>query len=89
MAGELREGVEGLIPKEEMDEAASKLKAGETIKCEVTSQDTVDRRLFLSAKNIGAERPAQPQRKYASVEAPAGTLGDLIKEKLGGKLDLK
>ncbi|NUO54224.1 MAG: 30S ribosomal protein S1 [Polyangiaceae bacterium] len=85
----LREGVEGLIPKEEMDEAASKLKAGETIKCEVTSQDTVDRRLFLSAKNIGAERPAQPQRKYASVEAPAGTLGDLIKEKLGGKLDLK
>jgi small subunit ribosomal protein S1 len=86
----LREGVEGLIPKEEMDEASGKLKAGETVKCEVTSQDTVDRRLFLTTKNIGAERPAQQQqRKYASVEAPGGTLGDLIKEKLGGKLDLK
>ncbi|MBL9022119.1 MAG: 30S ribosomal protein S1 [Myxococcales bacterium] len=85
----LRDGVEGLIPKEELDEAASKVKAGETVKCEVTSQDTVDRRLFLTAKNIGAERPAQPQRKYTEDSKAAGTLGDLIKEKLGGKLELK
>jgi small subunit ribosomal protein S1 len=85
----LRDGVEGLIPKEELDEAASKVKAGETVKCEVTSQDTVDRRLFLTAKNIGAERPAQPQRKYTEESKAAGTLGDLIKEKLGGKLELK
>jgi small subunit ribosomal protein S1 len=61
------------------------------IKCEVMSLDTIDRRIFLSAKNIGAERPAgAPARKHHEADRPAaGTLGDLIKEKLGGKLDLK
>ncbi len=84
----LREGVEGLIPKEDVEEPESKIKIGDAIRCEVTSQDTVDRRLFLSMRNIGAERPAQAQRKYEEPKA-AGTLGDLIKEKLGGKLELK
>ncbi|NUP14093.1 MAG: 30S ribosomal protein S1 [Polyangiaceae bacterium] len=85
----LREGVEGLIPKEELDDA-SKYKVGDPIKCEVMSLDTIDRRIFLTAKNIGAERPATATRKHHEADRPAaGTLGDLIKEKLGGKLDLK
>ncbi len=84
----LREGVEGLIPKEEIDDL-SKVKVGDKLKCEMMSIDTIDRRIFLTAKNIGAERPAQPQRKHEDRPAAAGTLGDLIKEKLGGKLDLK
>ncbi|MBK8937206.1 MAG: 30S ribosomal protein S1 [Polyangiaceae bacterium] len=86
----MREGVEGLIPKEELDDL-SKYKIGDVIKCEVMSLDTIDRRIFLSAKNIGAERPAgAPARKHHEADRPAaGTLGDLIKEKLGGKLDLK
>ena len=97
----LREGVEGLISQQDVLEAeGTKIKMGDTVKCEVTSVDTIDRRLFLTMKNIGAERPApeQPKRsaKKASSEGGAddkpapGTLGDLIKEKLGNKLgDLK
>jgi small subunit ribosomal protein S1 len=85
----LREGVEGLIPKEEFDEVGANAKVGQNVKCEVTSLDTVDRRLFLTMKNIGAERPAgRPQKKYEADNQTGGTLGDLIKEKLG-KLDLK
>ncbi|MFO0550008.1 MAG: 30S ribosomal protein S1 [Polyangiaceae bacterium] len=84
----LRDGVEGLIPKEEIDESAGKIKPGDKVKCEVSSLDMGDRRLFLTMKNIGAERPAAPARKQDDQKS-AGTLGDLIKEKLGGKLDLK
>jgi small subunit ribosomal protein S1 len=47
-------------------------------------------------KNIGMEKPApapkQMRKKVAAEEddrSSANTLGDLIKEKLGGKLDLK
>jgi len=85
----LREGVEGLIPKEEMEDI-TKIKIGDKLKCEVTSIDTIDRRLFLTMKNVGAERPAgsPAQKKSYEDSKAAGTLGDLIKEKLGGKLEL-
>ncbi len=98
----LREGVEGLISQSDVVEPDdAKLKPGDKVKCEVTSVDTVDRRLFLTMKNIGAERPAEEKpapkargKKAGGAEAEEkavpGTLGDLIKEKLGGKLgDLK
>ena len=98
----LREGVEGLISQQDVDEPeGAKIKVGDKVKCEVTSVDTVERRLFLSMKNVGAERaaedqPKRPSRKKSSGggaeedKAAAGTLGDLIKEKLGNKLgDLK
>ncbi|HTJ83396.1 MAG TPA: 30S ribosomal protein S1 [Polyangiaceae bacterium] len=85
----LRDGVEALISKEDVDEAAAP-KPGGTVKCEVTSLDTLERRLFCSMKNIGTERPAGQQRRVADHQPQgAGTLGDLIKEKLAGKLDLK
>ena len=86
----LREGVEGFIAKEELDEEGQKAKPGDTIRCEVMSLDTSERRIFLTSKNIGADRPAPAPRKVQEETAkPAGTLGDLIKEKLGGKLELK
>ena len=89
----LREGVEGLISSQDVVEAeGTKLKQGDVVKCEVASVDTIDRRLFMSMRNIGAERqPSAPQkpRKEGEQGPAAGTLGDLIKEKLGGKLDLK
>jgi small subunit ribosomal protein S1 len=95
----VREGVEGLISQQDVVEPEDgKIKSGDKVKCEVTSVDTIERRLFLSMKNVGAERPAEehaarPQkaRKKAGgdEEKAPGTLGDLIKEKLGGKLDLK
>jgi small subunit ribosomal protein S1 len=101
----LREGVEGLVSQTDVVEPeGGKLKVGDKVKTEVTSVDTVDRRLFLTMKNIGVEKPAAPERaaKTKSVSGSsstsavadddkpaAGTIGDLIKEKLGGKLDLK
>ena len=92
----LREGVEGLISQSDVQEPEEgKLKVGDKVKAEISSLDTVDRRLFLTMKNIGMERPApvqhqQQKRKDDDDGKPtAGTIGDLIKEKLGGKLDLK
>jgi small subunit ribosomal protein S1 len=91
----LREGVEGLISQSEVLEPEDgKIKLGDKVRCEVSSLDTVDRRLFLTMKNIGIERPApqprlQQKRKDEDEKPTAGTIGDLIKEKLGSKLDLK
>jgi len=91
----LREGIEGLIPTNEvLEPEGGKIKQGDKVKVEVSSLDTVDRRLFLTMKNIGMERPApaprqQQKRKDDDDKPVAGTIGDLIKEKLGSKLDLK
>ncbi|WP_438024062.1 30S ribosomal protein S1 [Sorangium sp. So ce233] len=91
----LREGVEGLISQSDVQEPEEgKLKVGDKVKAEISSLDTVDRRLFLTMKNIGMERPApvqrqQQKRKDDDDKPVAGTIGDLIKEKFGGKLDLK
>ncbi|WP_437276582.1 30S ribosomal protein S1 [Sorangium sp. So ce375] len=91
----LREGVEGLISQGDVQEPEEgKLKVGDKVKAEISSLDTVDRRLFLTMKNIGMERPApvrqqQQKRKDDDDKPVAGTIGDLIKEKFGAKLDLK
>ncbi|MGK3959222.1 30S ribosomal protein S1 [Sorangium sp. So ce118] len=91
----LREGVEGLISQSDVQEPEEgKLKVGDKVKAEISSLDTVDRRLFLTMKNIGMERPApvqrqQQKRKDDDDKPVAGTIGDLIKEKFGTKLDLK
>ncbi|WP_437965788.1 30S ribosomal protein S1 [Sorangium sp. So ce260] len=91
----LREGVEGLISQSDVQEPEEgKLKVADKVKAEISSLDTVDRRLFLTMKNIGMERPApvqrqQQKRKDDDDKPVAGTIGDLIKEKFGGKLDLK
>ena len=93
----LRDGVEGLISQSDVQEPGGeeKIKIGDKVKCEVSSVDTVDRRLFLTMKNVGMEKPAAPvrqqQQRAKSADSgddkpAAGTIGDLIKEKLGGKL---
>ncbi len=101
----LREGVEALVNTADIVEAeGTKLKVGDLIRVEISSIDTVERRLFATMKNVGAEKPApaeRPARKKSaggaatgSTAAPeedkpaAGTVGDLIREKLAGKLDL-
>ena len=83
----VRDGIEALIPSSELlEDEANKIKVGDTVKCEVTNIDAVDRRVTATMKNIGADKtPAvMPSREAAQ---RGGTLGDLIKEKLGDKLD--
>ncbi len=96
----LREGVEALVSTQDIVEAeGTKIKVGDKVKVEVSSVDTVDRRLFVTMRNVGVEKPQPPERTQkkkaassggADEDKPvAGTIGDLIKEKLGLKLDLK
>ncbi len=84
----LRDGVEGLVPSQDLDEPEGGLKKGMKVKVEISSVDTVDRRLYLNMKNIGEnkEKAAQRQRRAMASQQNAGpsTIGDLIKEKLGG-----
>jgi small subunit ribosomal protein S1 len=90
----LREGVEGLVPLQDMVEPdAGPLKAGQTIQIEVSSVDTMDRRVYLNMKNIGSDKEGAAQRQKKALKAQAdatpGTIGDLIKEKLGGLSSMK
>lgn len=97
----LREGVEGLISQQDvLEPEGGKIKVGDKVKVEVSSLDTIDRRLFLTMKNIGVEKPAPAERPAKQKQKGgggggggdedkpmAGTIGDLIREKLGKKLD--
>ena len=97
----LREGVEGLVSSQDvLEPEGGKLKVGDKVKIEVSSLDTIDRRLFATMKNVGAEKPAAPERPQKAKGSKkveegddkpvAGTIGDLIREKLGAKIsDLK
>jgi len=98
----LREGVEGMIATGDvLEPEGGKIKPGDKVKCEVSSLDTIDRRLFLTMKNVGAEKISAsdtsgkkkkgsgPKGAEEDDRPVAGTIGDLIREKLGGKLDLK
>jgi small subunit ribosomal protein S1 len=94
----LREGVEALVSSSDvLEPEGGKIKVADKIKVEISSIDTIDRRLFVTMKNIGAEKPVaaertrQPGKKQASGaaadDAPvAGTIGDLIRQKLGAKI---
>ncbi len=83
----LRDGVEGLIPTQDLVEPEGGLKRGTKVKVEVSSVDTMDRRLFLNTRNIGADKEGAAQRQKKALKqqeaATPGTIGDLIKEKLG------
>src|SRR4051812_14759854 len=73
----LRDGVEGLISQQDVLEAeGSKIKVGDKVKAEVSSLDTIDRRLFLTMKNIGVEKPAAPERPQKQKQKASSTGGD-------------
>ncbi len=86
----LRDGVEALISNHDFDEEALKsLKIGDAVKAEISQIDVGDRRLGMSAKNIGAVHHPMPkasQLPASGTGSSKATLGDLLKEKLG---DLK
>lgn len=105
---QVREGVEGLIPQNELvlqkDETGEEQlpKIGEEVEAEIANIDSQERRLTLSMRRgevpaspggAGAEakpagaRPSKAPKKGSAAEAAAGgTIGELIKQKLGAKL---
>jgi small subunit ribosomal protein S1 len=82
----IREGIEALIPAGEVPVGTS-LKAGDRVKAEVSNVDSQDRRITMSLRNVGvssqAEQLAALNREKQDTKA---TLGDLLKDKLGEKL---
>jgi small subunit ribosomal protein S1 len=83
----IRDGIEALIPSSEMVEPeGGKIKLGDKVKCEISNLDTIDRRINATMKDIGSATPTSvaPAREAS---ARSGTLGDLIKQQLGDKLD--
>jgi small subunit ribosomal protein S1 len=103
----VRDGVEGLIPQNEIvapaDESGKEktFKVGEELEAEIANIDTQERRITLSMRVGGAagaaattteakpatSRASKAPKKSAAAEAAAGgTIGELIKQKLGSKL---
>src|SRR5688500_13255215 len=80
----LVEGIEGLIPTNEIPGNANLQPGEKVVKAEISNVDTVDRRLTLSMRAPGespeAEQLAVLKRESAGKGA---TLGDLLKDKLG------
>src|SRR5262245_35247998 len=93
----LRDGVEGLIPQNEVVEAKDEngepkpVKIGDTVVAEIANVDSQDRRLTLSMRlgeGVNIQAAAQPAKRASAApkkgsEAQASTLGELIKQKLG------
>jgi small subunit ribosomal protein S1 len=78
----LREGVEAFVASSDVDEETFKgLRVNETLKAEVANIDMVERRLIMSARNIGEVARPQP-RQPSTPSTSKATLGDLLKEKL-------
>jgi small subunit ribosomal protein S1 len=90
---ELEPSVEGYVPTRgytaEINDGTRKLKRGESIRVEVDSLDVNDRRIDLTFR-LGGEKGTEERAAAASRDARdprrGGTLGDLIKEKMGDQL---
>jgi small subunit ribosomal protein S1 len=103
----VREGIEGLIPQnelalgEEEDGTPKEPKIGDEIQAEIANIDSQDRRITLSMRVGGAaaegsatQAPKTEKRESRAPkkapaggpveEAKAGSIGELIKQKLGG-----
>src|SRR5688572_9841360 len=79
----ITEGVEGLIPNNEIPASAT-LSRGDKVKAEVSNVDSVDRRLMLSMRNPGESVEAEHvQVLKRESQGKGATLGDLLKDKLG------
>ena len=81
------DGIDGLIPiAEVVEEEGKKTKIGDEVEAEIANVDLVERRITLTMKDIGQHQSSEAAALKA---AQVSTLGALIKEKLGDKLDLK
>src|ERR1044071_9177052 len=84
----IEDGIDALIPTSDLPEAG--VQAGDTVRAEVQNVDSMDRRITMTCRQVGAT-PAAEQLEAVKRETQAAsrgaTLGDLLKEKLGDKLN--
>jgi small subunit ribosomal protein S1 len=84
----IEDGIDALIPTGDLPEGGAN--QGDTVKAEVQNVDSMDRRITMTCRQVGAT-PAAEQLAAVTREAQAAsrgaTLGDLLKEKLGDKLN--
>lgn len=81
----IREGIEALIPSGEIDPTAT-VRAGDLIKAEIANVDSMDRRITMTMRNPGESPAAEQFNALQREKGKSATLGDLLKEKLGDKL---
>lgn len=82
----IAEGIEALIPAGDADPNLA-LSPGDKVKAEVSNIDSMDRRITLTMRNVGASPAAEQFQALAREKAgQVATLGDVLKSKLGGKL---
>ncbi len=94
----VRNGVEGLIAQGDVVQTEENpLKIGDKVQAEIANIDSQDRRITLSMR-IGEagsttktdKRPASmTPKKSAEADKAGGTIGELIKQKMGAKLSAK
>ncbi len=92
----VRDGVEGLIAQGDLVQSEEKpLKIGDAVQAEIANIDSQDRRITLSMRiGEGASQPTKaekrpsmmPKKAAADADKAGGTIGELIKQKLGDKL---
>ncbi|HEX2732222.1 MAG TPA: 30S ribosomal protein S1 [Polyangiaceae bacterium] len=82
------EGIEALIPNGDIPDG-HKPRRGDVFKAEVSNVDQMDRRLSMTLREVG-QSPAADQvtslRREAEAASRGSTLGDLLKERFGDKL---
>ena len=94
----VRDGVEGLISQGDLVQSEEKpLKIGDKVQAEIANIDSQDRRITLSMRiGEGASQPTKaekrpsmmPKKAAADADKAGGTIGELIKQKLGDKLGI-
>ena len=93
-----RDGIEGLIATGDIAlPEGGELKVGDKVQAEIANIDSQDRRLTLSMRigESAAQATAAPKRVSAAPKKTdeaakaGGTIGDLIKQKLGDKISAK
>ena len=92
---ELEPGIEGLIHVSEMsteriEDPKKFLQPNQTVRAEIITCDTAERRIGLSMKTVAARAEAEGLQEYmqdSRASSSRATLGDLMKEQLGDKAE--
>jgi small subunit ribosomal protein S1 len=81
----IRDGVEAHVEAKDIDpEQFKTLKVDDLIRVEVANIDMTERRLIMTARNVGEQsRPAQKTQQSQASGTSKATLGDLLKDKFG------